>query len=301
MLALSACSSSLTQTQDATSKFSNAAHTISTSEIAFFRAVQTADCNNQFYNQALKWATGSAANFDITGACTPTVLTDAQIQNRQILMTTITLYADQIAALASSDNDKSLDRDSRDLARKINAVAKRGWLKNISTAGEVEGAVIAIAQMVLDPRIYSDIRAAAQAMDPWLRKLVVALQNENSTIAANPITSKLGGVESTMRTVTAMAPRADPTARFFYLVQARAIMQGVNPMGSAPVAESAGAIEPTRVADKEAALLNAALDAVVRANQAIQNATTGGTVAAVNDLIARAQAAQAMQAALIKS
>jgi hypothetical protein len=98
-----------------------------------------------------------------------------------------------------------------------------------------------------------------------------------------------------------MAPRADPTARFFYLVQAHAIMQGVNPLGSAPIAESAGAIEPSRIAEKEAALLNAALDAVVRANQAIQNATTGGTVAAVNDLIARAQAAQAMQAALLKS
>jgi hypothetical protein len=227
------------------------------------------------------------------------VLTDDQIQIRDILMTTITLYADQIAALASSDKDKSLDKNSQDLASQINALAKQGGMKNMSIASDVESAVIAISQMILDWKIYSDIKAAATAMDPWLTKIVAALQVEN-TNSARAIDSKVGGVELTLRPVVAKVQRGDVAARFFYLVQARSIMQGVNPLGSAPVVESPGEIEPRRVPATAAAQLNAALDAVVKANQAIANASTGGIVAAVNDLIARAQAARTMQAALNK-
>ncbi len=52
---LSGCGG-LTQIQDATSKFSRGAHSVSTGEVTFILSERTADCNNQFYNQALNWA-----------------------------------------------------------------------------------------------------------------------------------------------------------------------------------------------------------------------------------------------------
>jgi hypothetical protein len=54
--------------------------------------------------------------------------------------------------------------------------------------------------------------------------------------------------------------------------------------------------DPANVAQQ----LNATLDGVVNANRAIAADGTGGIIAAVNDLIARAKKAQTIQSALNK-
>ena len=79
-------------------------------------------------------------------------------------------------------------------------------------------------------------------------------------------------------------------------------MQTANPFGAAPQ-PSAGAppaLDSNTNPDSIAQQQNKALDGLVTANAALATAGTGGIVAAVNDLVARAQAAQAMQAALAK-
>lgn len=299
VLMLTACSG-LTQLQDSISKFSQGTHAVSTTEGGFLRAVRTADCSNQFYQQAYSWATGKTQNFDIAGTCKPTVLTDDQLERRQVLMVAITLYADQMAALATSDNDKSLDANSQNLASKINALAKQGGVKDLSIASEVESAVIAISQMVLDWKVQSDIKMTAKNMDPQLSKIIDAIKSENTNFAA-AIDGKMEAVEVTIRPIVATAPHNATTARFFSVVQARSVLQSANPFGLPPLAATPAALDPSLVPDVAAAQLNSALDGVAKANQAIANSSTGGIVAAVNDLIARAHAAQAMQIALNKS
>ena len=79
---------------------------------------------------------------------------------------------------------------------------------------------------------------------------------------------------------------------------AHRIVENTNPAGTPTAVPGA----PAPVADPLSAAqqLNAALDGLVRANDAIASAGTGGITAAITDLVARAQAAQAMQAALNK-
>ncbi len=197
-----------------------------------------------------------------------------------------------------SDNDKTLDANSQNLASQINALAKQGGFQNLPIASAVESSVIGISQWILDQKVSSDIRAAAKAMDQSLTKVIETLKEENSNLQV-AIDSKTSGIETTLRSAIGNARGDDVAARFFYLIQARSIIQGPNPSGSIPVTQSAGATIPPQVPTTSAAQLNAALD-VVKANQAIANASTGGIVAAVNDLTARAQAAQAMRVALNK-
>ena len=296
VLAAGGCSG-LGQIQAPVAKFAEGAHSVATSEVSFLRAVETADCTGQFYAGAFDYAMGRTQSFDLSGACTPRILDEKEIQIRQALTEAVTLYADKLQALATNDDDKTLDANSQDLATKLNKLASTGGIPVSSVGAGVEAAVIAITEMALDQRRFSDVRKAAQAMQPSLVTVVTALESENTSFAVG-IASAMDGVEAKLRPIVAGVDKKQTAARFFALVEARRIMRGVNPFGTPPLSRPTAAgdsIDPRNVA----AALNAALDAVLNANKAIASAGTGGIVAAVSDLIARAQAAQATQAALL--
>lgn len=368
---LAGCSG-LTQIQDTMTKFDQGAHSASTAEMSFLRAVQTADCDNQFYVNSLNWARGAADNFDISGACKPIVLTGEQLELRQHLMDAITLYADKMEALATDDKNKTLDDNSQKLASNLNALAKAGKLSSsaMPVATAVETAIIGISNMVIDQVRFTDIKKAASQTGPDLQTVVEELKSEN-TLFAQSILSKVGDIEVNLRSAVAATHEQRGEMSFFDAVEARRIMQTANPFSSNTTAESNTAAESKGTAESSGASeskgapqtensanskvashskrshsrskadaqkeaeakkeadakkdadaktatakakaakpatdpqnvalqLNATLDAVVRANNAIATTGTGGIIAAVNDLIARAQAAQTIQTALNK-
>jgi hypothetical protein len=289
----------LSQIQDTITKFDQGVHSTSTAQMNFFRAVQVADCTNQFYKQAFSYATGKKDNFDLTGVCTPTILTDDQIKIRQALMDAITLYADKMATLATSDDNKMLDSNSQNLAGTLNSMAKTHGFTNLSVASGVEAAIIAIANMKIDQMRFSAIKKSATEMQQHLESVVNSLKAENTNFAVG-LASNIAAIELELRPIVASTHKQRGTMSFFDVVESRRIMQSVNPFSLVPIAETGGAADPKADAQNVALQLNAALDAVLTANNAIANAGTGGIIAAVSDLIARAQAAQAIQATLNK-
>ena len=286
----------LTQLQDSITKFGEGAHLASTAQGDFFRAVQSADCTHQFYARAYAWATGTANTLDISGQCTPTILNDQQIQIRQSMMDAITLYADKMAALATNDDDKTLDANSRQLATNLNGLVKQGGFASLPVAAGVEAGIIAIAELALDQRRFTDLKSAAGSMESSVRAVVAALKQENTAFAIG-IASKIDGTELNLREVLAATRKSREQMSFFDVVEARRIMQSVNPFSPGLVAGGVDLkSDPANVAQQ----LNATLDGVVNANRAIAADGTGGIIAAVNDLIARAKKAQTIQSALNK-
>ena len=294
--AVSACSG-ITQIQDSIGQFDQATRSASTAQMNFLYAVQTADCTAQFYQGSYDWATGAARNFDITGNCRPTVLDDQQIQKRQALVDAIALYADKMAAIAGSDDDKTLSANAQKVATQLNGLAKAHGLAGGPIAADVETAVIAISEMALDQRRYRDLKAAAADMAPHLSKVVGTLKTENTAFAA-AMASKVEGIEPKLRSILASTHDSRGQMSFFDVIAARSILQNVNPLGAAPLAVSPANVGSGMNPASVASQLNATLDAVVSANDAIAHASTGGIVAAVNDLVARAQNARTIQAAL---
>lgn len=290
----------LTQMEDTITKFDQGAHSLSAAEMNFFRAVQTVDCTSSFYLQAIGWVNGIEHNFDISGTCTPTILTDDQVKTRQALMDTITLYADRMETMASRDDDKTLDTNSQKLAGNINDMAKQHEFSSaFPVATDVEAAIISIAEMVLDQKKFTVIKTAAKETEPHLEKVIKALQEENKTFAQG-IASKIDNIEGGLRSIVANTHEQRSKMSFFDVVQARLILQSANPFGTTPLSQTTGAADPSKDPQNAALQLNKALDAILNANKAIASAGTGGIIAAVNDLVSRAQAAQAIQTALSK-
>jgi hypothetical protein len=291
--------SGLTQLQDSVTKFDQGVHSASTAQMNFFLAVQTADCNHQFYTNAYNWALDISTTFDLSGACKPTILEDKQIQTRQSLMDAITLYADKMAALATSDDNKALNSNAQELAGNLSSLAKTGGFSSLPVAAGVEAAIIATSDMVLDKKRFADITTAATDMAKPLETVVTTLKAENTTFGVG-IASKIGGIEENLRVVLTATHATRGRLSFFDVVEARRIMQSVNPFSPVQLDASKGAVDPKSDPQNVAQQLNAALDAVVNANKAIASASMGGIIAAINDLIARAQAAQTIQRALNK-
>ncbi len=288
MLALAGCSG-LTQMQDTVSKFDQGVHFVATGQMAFFRQVQAADCANQFYSAAFLFSTKQTNTLDLTGTCSPTILNDKQIQSRQVLMDSLTLYVDKIQALATNDNNKSLDTNSQNLAGQLNTLAKAHSLSSgLSAAKDVEAAVIGIAEMAMDQRRFDDIRQAAKAMSPHVTILVETLKTEN-TIFAEGLASKIGAIEPQLHAAVLTARNDEGARSFLDVIAAREIVRSINPLGVSPVSATPGAADPKLDPQNIAKQLNAALDSVKNSNDALAKAGTGGIVAAVNDLIARAQ------------
>jgi hypothetical protein len=298
-ISLAGCAG-LTQMEDTITKFDQGAHTLSTAQMNYFQAVQVVDCTSAFYIQAIGWARGTESNFDISGTCNPTILTDDQIKTRQALMDSITLYADRMTAMASRDKNKTLDANSQKLAVNINGMAKQHQFSAaLPVAADVEAAIIGISEMVLDEKKFTIIKTAAADMQPHIEKVIKALQAENQTFAQG-IASKIDNIELGLRSIVASAHEQRGEMSFFDVVQAREILRSANPFGVTPLSQTSGAADPRKDPQNAALQLNNALDAILNANMAIANAGTGGAIAAVNDLVSRAQAAQAIQTALSK-
>lgn len=309
IIALAGCSG-LTQIQDTVSRFDQGAHSVATGQMKFFRQVQIADCNNQFYSAAFKWALNNVENLDLSGECMPSILDDKQIKNRQALMDSITLYVDTIQALATNDNNKTLDSNSQNLAARLNGMARSHGFANISLAAEAEAAVIAITEMALDQRKFKDITSAATAMSSSLLNIVENLKAENSTYAIS-MAGKMDQIQIQLKTALVEARNASAweakeavgikgtSARSFLdVITAREILRSINPLGASPLTATQGSadrnLDPLNVAKE----LNMSLDSLVNANNALANAGTGGAIAAVNDLIARAQHANDILSAI---
>lgn len=294
-LSISACTG-LTQMQDSLNKFGTGAASVSTTEMTFFNNVQALDCSVQFYAAAADWAIGASSRYDITGACNPGLITNTQLEIRQHMLDAITAYAGKMRALASDAGDQTLDTNGRNLATNLNTLATRpgGITKADATiAAGVEGALIQLANMALDEKRYNDAKKAATDMQPYLETVVKEFKTENTDFASG-IDSKRGKLELTLRKVVDTVPSEDKARRFVAVVGARNIARSANPFGQETLASTTGIPTP------DASKLNTALDGVLNANKAISTAGKGGIAAAVTDLVSRAQAAQADQAAITK-
>jgi len=71
-------------------------------------------------------------------------------------MDAITLYADQIQALASADDAKNLTTNEQSFASNLNDFAKKQGFTNLGIASDVEAAVMGITGMILDSKKETD-------------------------------------------------------------------------------------------------------------------------------------------------
>jgi hypothetical protein len=266
----------LTQIQDTVTKFDQGAHAVSASEVAFLRAAQTADCNFQFYSQALMFVADKSPTPNTpltTGApCVPDELTNADILIRQKLLNAIALYADQIQAVASGGADKTLATNGQAAASDFNSFLKSPEINkatHTSISTTVEAAVVALFGMVMDARELSDIKKAASEQSENLTSIVDLLKKENTQVATN-MTAKAGTISVILDTSIAFIKQAgvlsevqDPgpvldsvthkmvdhyhIARqndyrlLFDVVQARQIIQAVDAVGQSVTAPAVAA------------------------------------------------------------
>ena len=302
LTALSSCAG-LSQVQAPVSRFSEASHSAAATEIAFLNAATTIDCEDQFYSAAGDYVHGAAANFNISGSCTPRPISNAQVATRKALLDSIVLYSDKLLALASAGDDKQLGANATSLAQSLGKLAASGGLKlsDPSLVQGVEAAFTAIAQMVLDQVKYDDVRQAAQRMQPYIQSVVIALQSENFTIGQE-MAGSLGKIEIVLKGVVATGPHRAKSPRasdtFSQLVSARSILASANPLIQQNMTSTSN-VEPGP--GNPAAPINDALAAMVTGNAAIANTGPGGIYAAANDLYQRATAARDQYTAISNS
>jgi hypothetical protein len=320
VMALTGCAG-LTQIQDTITKFDQGAHAVSTLELAFLRAAQTADCNYQFYTQALAFASDESPTPKtalITGApCVPDELTNADILVRQKLLSAVALYADQIQAVASGGADKTLATDGQAAASDFNKFLKSPEISkaiHTSISADVEAAVVALFGMVMDAKELNDIKKAAGDQSANLASIVDLLKQENTEVATN-MTAKARTISVILDTSIAFIKKngilaevkdpgqvLDPVTHktvdhyhigrendyrvLFDVIQARRIIQGVDAVGQPVTAPAV----PARVAPAApAAAAGAAAPAkpAVVCNSAAAPKAIGGSDSEANDSVAQ--------------
>jgi hypothetical protein len=264
----------VSQIQPVATQFDQGAHSVVTSEENLFQALRTTDCNSQFYAAAVSYATGKGALPPVSGACTPSQLTDAELAIRKGVLDAISLYADTILAVSGGTNT-TLDTNAKTLAGQLNAKFSKA---DKGIAAGVEAAIIELANIALDERRMTDIQTAASAAAPSLATVVNTLKKENADYA-QAIDGNIGGVEVGLNDILRHEHGGQA---FFDASAARAIMAGQQ-------------VNHTMV-DK----LNAALDALVKANAALANPAGSSGLVSVNELVARAKDAETLYAALNK-
>jgi hypothetical protein len=304
----------LSKMQDAVSHFDQATHSAADAEAALLKAEQAIDVDNQFYGDAVRYATTPGANFDLTASYEPRQVTVQQAETRAKLMSAVTLYADKMQALATGGDDTALDANSTALA---NSLGKMAAARNFTlTAGnqtlvaDVEAGINAIARLALDTTRAKDLRSAAQEIDPELAKVIGALKNENTLLGQN-IGNNLGGIELDLIVVARLAREApnpggsgDPqlsgsqkAQAFFAVAAGRQLLHA--DLVIAPATGAGGSKGPIDYHTVEyARAANEALDSVLNGNKAIAAGGAAGIYAAATDLAQRAKAAQAFAKAL---
>lgn len=299
---LTACSG-LTQMQDSLSKFDQGAHTVSASQTTFLNGVHTVECEAQFYKGAYDYSKDSSLPIDLRGQCAADklFLNSAQIAIRQKLLDALTLYADEIQALGSAGDDKSLDANLQTAAGNLNTLASSAGLSkgDASIATDVEAAIVGITNMILDQKKKNDIQAAAKNQEDNLAKIVDTLKAENLSLASG-VDDLIGSIRANLTATLAATRKREGSAVYFDVVRARGYLESVSPYGSKGLDDSTAALDPAIDPSVAVSQLNSALDGLVSANKAIATSGVGGINAAVADLVARAQAARTFQAALGK-
>jgi hypothetical protein len=299
---MSACGG-LTQMQDSLAKFDHGAHVVAASQTGFLNAVHAVECETRFFAAAYAYSRDNALPIDLRAQCAADklYLNSAQIEIRQKLLDAIVLYADELQALGSADDDKNLDKDSQAAARNLNKQAGGlEWSRTDASIGrDVEAAVVSLTSMILDQKKKEGVQLAARNQQDNLSKIVDALKAENLSLASG-VDDDIGSIRANLTATLSTARNREGAAVFFDVIRARGYLQTLSPFGSHGLDNSAGGENPDIDPAVAVKPLNSALDGLVKANNAIAAAGHGGVRAAVTDLAARAQAAQAFQTAITK-
>jgi hypothetical protein len=283
----------LSELQASVSRLDEATHTAATAEAGFLAAVGAADCEDQFYKQAFAYSLSGAGGFSLAHYCNPTIIKPEEAASRKAMMDALVLYADKMAALASSASDKQLSDNSQKSALQLRRLAESGTFQLSAHSGGivagVTAAFAAVADLVLDKQRYRDVSAAATAMQPHIEVIVAALQTENAGFA-QAIAAGDKVLEAQLRAEVASASGA--ANRFAALVQARQILIAA----SGTTLQSIGTVDwdTTDLAKP----ISDALPNIQRANAALAKGTPANVSSAAHDLIARATAARDVYSAI---
>jgi hypothetical protein len=279
----------LTQMQDTAAKFNQSVHGATAAEINLFHQVQAAECSRNFFAQGFAFATAQPIDkhrhyaagdsmLDLDPAhCTPQELTHEELALRQKLADTLNLYADSVQALTNGTSTTALSHNSLKLADDIKRLATQEKF-NSAEAGAtaaLNAAVMTVTAMIVDHRIYKDVKAAAGAMQDPLSVIVHQLQQENSADAKG-LAAKADGLIDELRASLGAARDQYGAASFLDVVQARATVQ-------------TAVLTPIKVDQ-----LNQTLDSLLKANEALARSANGGAVPEISDLASRAQQASAV-------
>ena len=273
---LAACAG-ITLMQDSLSKLDQSTHDLATVQESYWTDLQAADCQYQSLESVARYyAAPATSGVPLSSTCKATILTDDQVELRKNLTGALVLYVDKLQAIGTDDSDKNLTSNSESLAA---AIKKAAPSVNANATG-VEAALIAISELALDQRRFGDIKSAAIAMNPSISSIVQTLKNENQLFLEGYKT-KSGGSEIAIRTILAAeSPRNAPSLSD--LLQARTLFEA-----------SSNSIDEARVKK-----LNAALDALASANEALAKSSTGGLRASINDLTVRVRSARSIKSDL---
>jgi hypothetical protein len=174
-----------------------------------------------------------------------------------------------------------------------------------SITSNVEAAVIALANMVLDQTRAHDIRKAAAAHQADLNIVVKTLKDENVSIASG-IDDYIREMRANLITSLAYARQTQGSAVFFETLRVREYLHALAPFSRSGDDDSTESKDPSGPNPHDPDLnaanavtqLNEALESLLMANHAIATSGNGGIAAAVQDLVSRAQAAYTFQIAL---
>lgn len=258
-------------------KFDRGAHTVSSSEMAFLHQVQAAGCTRDFYEQAFKFATAQDSKLDLAPQCTHQELTDHELQQRQKLLSAITLYADSLLALKNGANDTDLNRNSSSLARSIASLASKQGFTAVSASGTgaLNAAVVSIAEFIIDHHADTEITVAASKLQEPLATIVDTLKSENLN-DAHGLLSKFGAIKNEFRIAVLSSRKERGVASFLNIAAAHAALNSI-------------LIPPPHIAK-----LNSALDALVAANQALADPRSGAATLEISALVSRGRQAVAL-------
>ena len=274
--------------RDTVARFDQGVHSASTAQIGYFQAIRAADCNQQFYKSAFDFATAPRdANGQYPqvkfvaagGPCVPLEMSDEQLAVRSKLMQLIVLYGDAIQTLANGTDNKDLSENSKSLLRKIKDLAEQQKITVSPDAGiaaaALDTAVVTITEMIFDHTKYKDIKSAAASVSRELHVVVDALKAENNA-DMNGLASKADALSADYQSALLAAREHLGAAAFIDAVEVRITFQQI-------------VISPANVEQ-----LNATLDALVAANDALARASEGGAIPEIADLISRAQQASTL-------
>jgi hypothetical protein len=283
----------LSEIQNSVSQLDQSVHTLATAESNFLVSVRGADCEYQFLKTTYMYAQGKAT-FQVAGYCIPSasftpVISDAEIKTRNDMLTALTLYADQLQALASSSSDKNLDTNSKTLATNLNSAVTNKSIKlpaAVTTGAPgivdlVTTAFTKIAEMVIDAKTYSTITDAAGKMQTNIDSIALALEKEDYALGQN-LVAQHQVMEIFIRSVVA----SNRTDKFDAAVQARNLLAS-----TAGQSTLALATMPAAWTDSSAQQIVDAAEAARKANQAVALGAPASISAEAHDLYQRATAA----------